>query len=115
MRHPGHSGWVSPPKVPFMLTLPPPPSPSLPRTPPRRTVTRASRPSLIDLRFKGDPWVVDHDDGTASLCLGDYSMLRIGVSPLDLPTLNRTLLALRLGQARREALRSTRYTARRPA
>src|SRR5262245_62918900 len=89
-----------------MLTLPPPPSLPLPQ--PRRTTGRASRPSLIDLRFKGDPWVVAHTDGTASLCLGDYSMLRIGVSPLDLPTLNRTLLALRLGQARRQATRSVR-------
>jgi hypothetical protein len=50
--------------------------------------------------------VVEHHDGTASLCLGDYSMLRIGVSPLDLPTLNRTLLALRMGQARRLSMRS---------
>src|SRR5262249_23112855 len=48
----------------FMLTLPP--SPSLPLPQPRRTTARASRPSLIDLRFKGDPWVVAHTDGTAS-------------------------------------------------
>jgi hypothetical protein len=68
----------------------------------RRRTVKAVRPSLIDLRFKGDPWVVDNQDGTAALCLGDYRVLRIDVSPFDVPGLNRTLAQLRLGQARRQ-------------
>jgi hypothetical protein len=73
----------------------------------RRVVIRASRPSLIDLRFKGDPWVVNH--GTvAAVCLGDYPMAHISASPLDLPTLNRALQQVRFGQARRNYLRRVR-------
>jgi hypothetical protein len=66
---------------------------------------KANRPSLVDLRFTGDPWVVAHGDGTASLCLGDYRMLRIGVCAFDVPSLNRTFQQVRLGQARRLASR----------
>jgi hypothetical protein len=55
---------------------------------------------LIDLRFKGDPWVVSHD-GVAAVCLGDYPMSHLAALPLDLPSLNRTLQQVRLGQARR--------------
>jgi hypothetical protein len=83
------------------LAFPAVQAPTLSRTTlPRRSV-RAVRPSLIDLRFKGDPWVVDNQDGTASLCLGAYSALHIAVSPLDLPALNRALSQVRQGQARR--------------
>jgi hypothetical protein len=73
----------------------------------RPVVIRASRPSLIDLRFKGDPWVVDNGS-TASLCLGDYPMAQIAASPFDVPTLNRALAQVRLGQARRNYLRHVR-------
>ena len=82
------------------LAFPPVDAPTPSRSFRRRTV-RAVRPSLIDLRFKGDPWVVDNRNGTASLCLGTYSLLHIAISPLDLPGLNRALGQLRLGQARR--------------
>jgi hypothetical protein len=71
------------------------------RPPLRRVHIRASRPSLIDLRFKGDPWVVS-DGVVAAVCLGDYPMSQIAASPLDLPSLNRTLQQIRLGQARRK-------------
>ncbi len=71
---------------------------------PRRVVIRASRPSLIDLRFKGDPWVVDNGS-TASVCLGDYPMAQIAACSFDVPTLNRALAQVRLGQARRNYLR----------
>jgi hypothetical protein len=77
---------------PIVTTLIPPAS--------LRVRIRACRPSLLDLRFKGDPWVVG-DDRRAAVCLGDYSLSQVRVSPLDLPSLNRTLLQVRLGQARR--------------
>ena len=75
--------------------------------PSRRVVIRASRPSLIDLRFKGDPWVVNHG-AIAAVFLGDYPMVHIAASPFDLPTLNRTLQQVRHGQARRNYLRRSR-------
>ena len=52
------------------------PSPCLARhslrgaLPPFRTV----RPSLMDLRFTGDPWVVGRGDGGACLCLDGYQL-----------------------------------------
>jgi hypothetical protein len=74
---------------------------------PRRSVRtlRSVRPSLVDLRFTGDPWVVDHEDGSASLRLDNYPLVRLGALSFDLPSLNRTLLQLRHWQARRAALR----------
>ena len=63
---------------------------------------RSVRPSLLDLRFTGDPWVVDEEDGTSSLRLDDYCLASIAAVGFDLPVLNRTLLALRLRQARRQ-------------
>src|SRR5262245_32839080 len=58
----------------MLLAATPAPSPS--RTPANRKVTvRASRPALIDLRFKGDAWLVVR--GThmqAAVCLGDFSL-----------------------------------------
>ncbi len=62
---------------------------------------RAVRPALTDLRFKGDPCVVDNRDGTVSVCLGDYQLVRIFASPFDVASLNSTLAQVRLGQARR--------------
>jgi hypothetical protein len=73
----------------------------------RRVVLRASRPSLIDLRFKGDPWVVEQVGG-AAVCLGDYQLTQFTASPFDLPSLNRWLQQLRLGQARRDSHRRAR-------
>jgi hypothetical protein len=82
------------------------PSPTIPNKP-RRVVIRASRPSLIDLRFKGDPWVVGVGL-QAAVCLGDYPLGYVAASPLDVPSLNRALLQLRFGQARRNYLRRVR-------
>lgn len=62
---------------------------------------RYIRPSLLDLRFTGDPWVVDLADGTASVRLDDYPLARIQTMPFDLPSLNRLLLQLRHWQIRR--------------
>jgi hypothetical protein len=72
-----------------------------PATSHRRKV-RAVRPALIDLRFKGDAWVVDQQNGTVSVCLGDYQLLQVLVTPFDVPALNRALAQVRLGQARRQ-------------
>ena len=72
------------------------------------TSLRCVRPSLLDLRFTGDPWVVDHEDGTASLRLDDYRLARIQAMPFDLPSLNQLLLQLRLWQARRRFYRHLR-------
>jgi hypothetical protein len=77
-----------------------------------RRVLRACRPALIDLRFKGDPWVVDSCEGTAAVCLGDYALLKICASALDLPSLNRAWLALRFGQARRQYTNQRRRAAK---
>ncbi len=59
--------------------------------PPFRTV----RPSLLDLRFTGDPWVVGRDDGGACLCLDGYQLATLSALCFDLPSLNRTLCHLR--------------------
>lgn len=62
---------------------------------------RSVRPSLLDLRFTGDPWVVDHADGTASVRLDNYRLARLQMLPFDLPSLNQLLLQLRQWQVRR--------------
>ncbi len=62
---------------------------------------RCVRPSLLDLRFRGDPWVVDHQDGTASVHLDNYRLGRIQTTPFDLPSLNQLWLQLRQWQVRR--------------
>jgi hypothetical protein len=73
----------------------------------RRVSIRACRPSLIDMRFKGDPWVVAGDN-RAAVCLGDYSLGQVHICALDVPSLNRVLLQVRFGQARRNYLRRVR-------
>lgn len=65
-------------------------------------LVRAVRPALVDLRFRGDPGVLAQEEGQAGLYLGRYCLLNIAVSPFDVPVLNRALLQLRLGQARRQ-------------
>jgi hypothetical protein len=66
---------------------------------------RSVRPSLLDTRFIGDPWVVTGDDGLAALCLGDYRLVGIAALPLDVPTFNRALIQLRHRCPRGRALR----------
>lgn len=69
---------------------------------------RCVRPSLLDLRFTGDPWVVDHEDGTASVRLDDYLLARIEAMPFDVPSLNQLFLQLRQGEIRRLFYRQLR-------
>ena len=71
----------------------------------RRPPLRSVRPSLLDLRFTGDPWMVDHCDGTASLYLDDYQLVQIGVLSLDVPSFYLSLTRMRQMQACRECLR----------
>lgn len=82
------------------VAIPPLPTAERPVTPPK-TVIRACRPALTDLRFKGDACVVGEEEGAvASVCLGDYRMVQLEVTPFDLPSLNSTLWQVRVGQAR---------------
>lgn len=61
---------------------------------------RSYRPSLLDPRFTGDPWIVGHDDGTAVLCLDGYQLTRIHLLRFDLPSFNRAFGRLRQGRRR---------------
>jgi hypothetical protein len=90
-------GWSRP--LPCRVPKQPPPR----LVPPDRSPLplRSIRPSLVDVRFTGDPWVVAQDDGTASLRLDNYRLARIQTSHLDLPSLNGLLLQLRHWQLRR--------------
>jgi hypothetical protein len=73
---------------------------------------RSVQPSLLDLRFTGDPWVVDQQDGTATVRLDNYRLARIRASPFDVPSLNHLLLQLRQWQMRRRLHRPFRVRAR---
>ena len=61
------------------------------------------RPSLLDLRFTGDPWVVDRNDGSFELCLGDYCLAGICGMTFDLPTFNQVLDRMRSRRPRRRS------------
>jgi hypothetical protein len=87
-----------------MLDLAPPPLSSTRRIAPRKVVIRATRPALNDLRFTGDACVVG-DGQVAAVCLGDYRMGHLAVTPFDVPSLNSTFWQIRLGEARRSFAR----------
>lgn len=87
-----------------MIDLAPPPLTSPRPAAPRRVVIRATRPALNDLRFTGDACVVG-DGPLAAVCLGDYRMGQLAVTPFDVPSLNNTFWQIRLGQARRAQAR----------
>jgi hypothetical protein len=61
---------------------------------------RTRRPSLLDLRFCGDPWVVARDQGPLLLCLGAFPLAHIEGLPLDLPSLNQLLARARCRRPR---------------
>jgi hypothetical protein len=67
---------------------------------PRPTPLRTVRPSLLDLRFCGDAWIVRQGDG-AALYLGGFRLVGINALPLDVPSLNRQLQRARLPGGRR--------------
>ena len=64
---------------------------------------RMVRPSLLDLRFTGDPWIVDRNDGSFSLCLGDYCLAGIRGVTIDLPSFNQVFDRMRNRRSRRRA------------
>ena len=77
----------------MVALLPPPVQLSSPSVPLCRV--RAVRPSLIDPRFVGDAWIVDHRDGTASARLDNYTVTTFSLGAFDLPALNRFWTDLR--------------------
>jgi hypothetical protein len=72
-------------------------------SPARRALLRMVRPSLLDLRFRGDHWIVPQSDCSCSVCLGDYRLASIQTLPLDLPSLNQVLDRMRSRRPRRKA------------
>jgi len=71
------------------------------RLPLRKKLLRMVRPSLIDPRFTGDPWIVDVRNGTFALCLGDYCLAGIQGVTIDLPSFNQVFDRLRNRRPRR--------------
>jgi hypothetical protein len=55
----------------------------------------ARRPTVTDLRFRGDPWVETARDGMLAVRLGNYHLAALHGSPLDLPHFNTLLSRLR--------------------
>jgi hypothetical protein len=53
------------------------------------------RPSVLDARFRGDPWLEPGEEGTVSLCLGNFSLATLSAVEFDRPALNTILLRLR--------------------
>jgi hypothetical protein len=66
----------------------------------RRMTLRMMRPSLLDLRFRGDSWLVDRQDGTFSLLLGDFCLASIPGVPFDLHSMNQTVDRMRHSKPR---------------
>jgi hypothetical protein len=64
------------------------------------------RPSVLDLRFRGDAWLVARAEGPASLCLGTFALGEVAALPVDLPTLNRLLQRARQQPPRRRPRRN---------
>jgi len=53
------------------------------------------RPSLLDPRLGGDPWLVTHTEGVLSLYFGDRRLAALDGSDLDAAALNQLLFGLR--------------------
>src|SRR5262249_33226616 len=53
------------------------------------------RPSLLDLRFCGDSWIVERDDGRFGIYLGNYCLTTVEAGVLDLPSLNNLFDTMR--------------------
>src|SRR5579884_1173337 len=63
------------------------------------------RPSLLDLRFTGDPWLVDDENGLAAVCLDDYKLAQVCLLSLDVPAVNRLFLGMRQARSRYPVIR----------
>jgi hypothetical protein len=66
-----------------------------------RVVIRPSRPSLLEVRLAGDPWVIHQGGENLALCFNDWPLATVRGLPLDLPCLNRILERLRTRPPRR--------------
>jgi hypothetical protein len=62
---------------------------------------RPVRPSLLEKRLNGDPWILAQGDERFSLRFNDWQLAEFGGAPLDLPSLNRLLERLRNRPPRR--------------
>ena len=56
---------------------------------------RTVRPSLLDLRFCGDAYILARADGRAAIYLGDYCLASLEAGAVDLPSLNTLFNAMR--------------------
>lgn len=56
---------------------------------------RVKRPSVLDPRLRGDPWIVRRHNGKLALCFDVWEMTGVLASPLDLPSLNTLLHRVR--------------------
>jgi hypothetical protein len=66
-----------------------------------RVFVRPLRPSLLESRLAGDPWIIPHDAETLALCFDDWPLAAVGGLPLDLPFFNHLLERLRTRPPRR--------------
>jgi hypothetical protein len=60
-----------------------------------RLSPRKVRPSVLDARFRGDPWLEPGEEGKLCLCLGNFSLATLSAVEFDRPSLNTILLRLR--------------------
>jgi hypothetical protein len=61
---------------------------------------RAVRPSLLDLRLQGDPWIIYAND-RAGVYFGRCQLTSLPAVPLDVPALNNQLQTFRHRTPRR--------------
>ena len=61
---------------------------------------RLVRPTVMDLRFRGDACVLGAPDGKLELCLGNFSLAQWPGLEVDVPHLNGLVDRLRQSRAR---------------
>jgi hypothetical protein len=66
-----------------------------------KVTLRLTRPSLLDLRLAGDPWIIDRGQELLAMCFNNCQLASIGGLALDVPALNQLLDRLRHRQPRR--------------
>jgi hypothetical protein len=65
------------------------------------------RPSLLDLRFCGDPWIAEDAEGKFAIYLGNYCITTVEAGALDVPSLNSLFDMMRHRRPRTRRLRLT--------
>ena len=53
------------------------------------------RPSLVDWRLRGDPWIGETPDALHTVFFGDYRLVNVAASPLDRHSLNQLFFQIR--------------------